>query len=121
MILQWTAHNEAQKSNLLFNEVLENSGALFQHKFEDVSMMLNTSGFTEITVESIKRDISIPQEFINEHFLMLGNLVKIEKIHGETAIKALAKQYFHQVKNMVRLCCLRSISSQRNNYEEKTS
>lgn len=98
MILQWTANNEAQKSNLLFNEILKSIGALYQHDFEEISMNLNKSGFTEITVESIKREITIPQEFINEHLLMLGNLVKIEKTKDRTEIKALAKQYFHHIK-----------------------
>ncbi|PWB54745.1 MAG: hypothetical protein C3F06_03860 [Candidatus Methanoperedenaceae archaeon] len=98
MILQWTANNEAQKSNLLFDEVLKSIGALYQHDFEEISMNLNKSGFTEITVESIKREITIPQEFINEHLLMLGNLVKIEKTNDRTDIKAFAKQYFHHIK-----------------------
>jgi cyclopropane fatty-acyl-phospholipid synthase-like methyltransferase len=98
MILQWTANNEAQKSNLLFNEVLKSIGALYQHDLEEISKNLNKSGFTEITVESIKREIPIPQEFINEHLLMLGNLVKIEKTKDRTVIKAFAKQYFHHTK-----------------------
>ena len=98
MILQWTANNEAQKSNLLFNEVLKSIGVLYQHDLEEISMNLNKSGFTEITVESIKREIPIPQEFINEHLLMLGNLVKIEKKKDGMEIKALAKQYFHHIK-----------------------
>lgn len=98
MVLQWTANNEAQKSNLLFNEVLKSIGALYQHDFEEISMNLNKSGFTEITVESIKREITIPKEFINEHLLMLGNLVKIEKTNDRTEIKAFAKQYFHHIK-----------------------
>ncbi len=98
MILQWTANNEAQKSNLIFNEVLKSIGALYQHDFEKISMNLNKSGFTEITVETIKREIPIPQEFIQEHLLMLGNLVKIEKKKDGTEIMTLAKQYFHHVK-----------------------
>ena len=98
MILQWTANNEAQKSNLIFNEVLKSIGALYQHDFEKISMNLNKSGFTEITVETIKREIPIPQEFIQEHLLMLGNLVKIEKTNDRTEIKAFAKQYFHHIK-----------------------
>jgi len=98
MILQWTANNEAQKSNLLFNEVLKSIGALYQHDFEEISMNLNKTGFTEITVESINREITIPQEFINEHLLMLGNLVKIEITKDRTEIMALAKQYFHHIK-----------------------
>ena len=98
MILQWTANNEAQESNLLFNKILKSIGALYQHDFEEISMNLNKSGFTEITVESIKREIMIPQEFINEHLLMLGNLIKIEKTKDRTEIKASAKQYFHHIK-----------------------
>lgn len=98
MILQWAANNEAQKSNLLFNEVLKSVGALYQHDFEEISMKLIKSGFREITVESIRREIPVPQEFINEHILMLGNLVKIEKAQDGMVIRALAKQYFHQIK-----------------------
>ncbi len=98
MIMQWAANNEAQKSNLLFNEVLKSIGALYQHDFEEISIKLNKSGFTEITVESIRRDITVPEKFVNEHLLMLGNLVKIEKTQGREGLKALAKQYFHQSK-----------------------
>ncbi|MFZ3385234.1 MAG: hypothetical protein WA144_15045 [Candidatus Methanoperedens sp.] len=98
MIMQWAANNEAQKSNLLFNEVLKSIGALYQHDFEDISNKLNASGFTEITVESIRRDITVPEAFVNEHLLMLGNLVKIEKTQGREGIRALSKQYFHKVK-----------------------
>ncbi|MCZ7401315.1 MAG: hypothetical protein O8C61_03750 [Candidatus Methanoperedens sp.] len=98
MILHWMAFNEAQRSNLLFNEVLKSTGALYQHDIEKISNKLNSLGFNEITVESIKREIPVPIEFFQDHMLMLGNLVKLEKTHGLAGIKALAKQYFHQVK-----------------------
>jgi len=98
MILHWMAFNDAQRSNLLFNEVLKSTGALYQHDIEKISNKLNALGFNEITVESIKREIPVPMEFFHEHMLMLGNLVKLEKTHGLVDIKALAKQYFHQVK-----------------------
>jgi hypothetical protein len=98
MILHWMAFNDAQRSNLLFNEVLKNTGALYQHDIEKISNALNALGFNEITVESIKRQIPVPMEFFHDHMLMLGELVKLEKTHGLTGIKALAKQYFHQVK-----------------------
>jgi len=98
MILQWMAFNDAQASNLLFNEVLKDTGALYQHDFEKISSMLNESGFAEITVESIKREIPVPMEFIHEHILMLGNLVRMEKLQGGMTIKTLAKQYFHKAK-----------------------
>ena len=98
MMMNWAANNEAQKANLLFNEVLKSIGALYQHDFEGISMKLNKAGFTEITVESIKRNITVPQEFVDEHLLMLGNLAKIEKTQGREGLKALAKQYFHKVK-----------------------
>lgn len=99
MITQWTPQNDAQRSSLLFNELLKGTGALYQHEFENISMLLSESGFGEITVESIKRDIHIPQEFIKSHFLMLGNLVKKEKEQGgDGRIRALAKQYFNNVK-----------------------
>jgi hypothetical protein len=55
MILQWTAQNDAQKSSLLFNELLKSTGTLFRHELEDVSRQLSASGFREITVEIIKR------------------------------------------------------------------
>jgi hypothetical protein len=98
MILQWTSFNDAQRSNLLFNEVLKSTGVLYQHDIEKIGNNLNALGFKEITVESIKREIPVPMEFFHEHMLMLGNLVKLEKTHGLAGIKALAKQYFHQVK-----------------------
>lgn len=98
MILHWMAFNNAQRSNLLFNELLKSTGALYQHDIEKISNKLNTLGFNEITVESIKREIPVPMEFFQDHMLMLGELVKLEKTHGMAGIKALAKQYFHQVK-----------------------
>jgi len=98
MMLHWMAFNDAQRSNLLFNEVLKSTGVLYQHDIEKISNKLDALGFNEITVESIKRDIPVPMEFFHEHMLMLGELVKLEKTHGLVGIKALAKQYFHQVK-----------------------
>jgi hypothetical protein len=98
MILQWMAFNDAQRSSLLFNEVLKSTGALYQHDIEKISNKLNALGFNEITVESIKREIPVPMEFFHDHMLMLGELVKLEKTHGLAGVKALAKQYFHQVK-----------------------
>ena len=98
MILHWMAFNDAQRSNLLFNEVLKSTGALYQHDIEKISNKLYALGFNEITVESIKREIPVPMEFFHEHMLMLGELVKLEKTHGMASVKALAKQYFHQVK-----------------------
>ena len=98
MILHWMAFNDAQRSNLLFNEILKSTGALYQHDIEKISNALNAMGFNEITVESIKREIPVPAEFFHEHMMMLGNLVKLEKTHGLAGVKAPAKQYFHQVK-----------------------
>ncbi|MCX9085037.1 MAG: hypothetical protein OIN87_09605 [Candidatus Methanoperedens sp.] len=98
MIMQWTPFNDAQRSNLLFNEVLKSTGALYQHDIEKISTKLNELGYKEITFESIKRNIPVPMEYYHEHMSMLGSLVKLEKTHGLTDIKALAKQYFHQVK-----------------------
>ncbi len=98
MLLQWAAQNDAQKSSLFFNELLKSTGALFHHEVERVSMQLSESGFSEITVEIIKREIPVPREYIKAHLIMLGNLVKKEKEAGGTGIRALAKQYFNQVK-----------------------
>jgi hypothetical protein len=98
MMLQWAAQNNAQKSSLLFNELLKSTGALFQHEFEDVSKQLSASGFSEITVETVKRDIIVPKEFVRSHLVMLGNIMKKEKAHGGAVIKTLAKQYFNNVK-----------------------
>jgi len=98
MMLQWAAQNDAQKSSLLFNELLKSTGALFQHEFEDISRQLSSSGFSEITVEIVKRDILIPKEYVRSHLIMLGNLVKKEKARGGTGIKTLAREYFNHVK-----------------------
>lgn len=98
MITQWAAQNEAQRSSLFFNELLKSTGALFQHDFEEVSRLLSESGFSEITAESVRRDIVIPGEFAKSHLLMLGNLVKKEKEQGGAVIKTLARQYFKNVK-----------------------
>ncbi len=98
MITLWAPQNEAQRSNLYFNELLKSTGALFNHDIEEISKQLSSAGFSEITVESIKRDITIPREYVRTHLIMLGNLVKKEKAEGGTGIKALAKKYFAYVK-----------------------
>jgi hypothetical protein len=98
MMLQWAEQSDAQKSSLLFNELLKGAGALFHHEFEDVSRQLSASGFGEITVEIVKRDIQVPGEYVTAHLVMLGNLVKKEKAQGGTGIKTLARQYFNHVK-----------------------
>ncbi len=98
MVLQWVAHSEAQKSSLIFNEVLKSTGALFQHEFEGVSRQLSESGFGEITIEIVKRDIQVPAEYISAHLVMLGNLVKKEKAEGRDGIRMLARQYYNQAK-----------------------
>lgn len=98
MITLWAPQNEAQRSNLYFNELLKSTGALFNHDVEEISKQLSSAGFSEITVESIKRDITIPREYVRAHLIMLGNLVKKEKAEGGTGIKALAKKYFAYVK-----------------------
>jgi hypothetical protein len=98
IITLWAAANESQRSSLLFNDLLKSTGALFNHDIEDVSRQLSASGFSEITVETVKRDITIPREFVRSHLVMLGSLVKKEKAHGGTVIKTLVKQYFNHVK-----------------------
>ena len=97
MILLQVPQNEAQRSSLFFNELLRSTGSLFLHDFEDISRQLSSSGFCDITVETVKRDIIIPRDFTRSHLLMLGNLVKKDKEEGGSGIKTLAKQYFQQV------------------------
>lgn len=98
MVTLWMPENESQRSSLFFNEVLKSRGALYSHEFEGISRLLSASGFSEITVESVKRDIIIPREFIRSHLLMLGNLVKKEKEEGSAELKTPARQYFDHVK-----------------------
>ena len=98
MVTLWAPRNESQRSSLLFNELLKSTGTFFNHDIEEISKMLSATGFGEITVESVKREIPIPKEYVRSHLLMLGNLVKKEKETGGTGIKTLAKQYFHHVK-----------------------
>ncbi|MBU4374195.1 MAG: class I SAM-dependent methyltransferase [Euryarchaeota archaeon] len=98
MITLWAPQNEAQRSSLLFDELLKSTGTFFNHDIEEISRMLSASCFSEITVESVKREIPIPKEYVRSHLLMLGNLVKKEKAEGGAGIKALAKQYFNHVK-----------------------
>lgn len=97
MILLWAPQNEAQRSSLLFSELLKGTGVLYSHEFEDISRRLSAHGFGEITVETVKRDITIPRDFIRLHLLMLGELLKKEKEEGGTGIKTFARQYFAQV------------------------
>ena len=97
MVQLWAPQNEAQRSSLSFNELLKASGAIYDHEFTDISSKLSDSGFCDITVETIKRDIIIPRDFVRSHLMLLGNLVKKEQEDGITGIKTLAKQYFEQV------------------------
>lgn len=97
MILLWAPQNEAQRSSLLFSELLKSTGTLYSHDFEDISRRLSSHGFSEITVETVKREIKVPRDFIRIHLLMLGELLKKEKEEGGTGIKTLARQYFAQV------------------------
>ncbi len=94
MITLWSVQNEQQRSCFMFNEVLRSTGALYSHDMEKISHQLSTSGFGDITVETVKREIAIPGDFINSHLKMLGSLLKKEKEEGGTTIKMLAKQYF---------------------------
>jgi len=97
MILLWVPQNEAQKSSLLFNELLKSTGVLCSHEFEDIGSRLSDYGFNEITVETVKREIILPRDFTRSHLIMLGELLKKEKEEGGTGIKKLARQYFEQV------------------------
>ena len=97
MVQLWAPQNEAQRSSLFFNELLKATGAIYSHEFTDISRELSDSGFCEITVETIKRDILIPRDFVRSHLMLLGNLVKKEQEEGVAGIKTLAKSYFEQV------------------------
>ncbi|GFO97354.1 hypothetical protein ig2599ANME_1555 [groundwater metagenome] len=98
MVQLWAPQNEAQRSSLFFNELLKISGAIYAHEFTDITRELSDSGFCDITVETIKRDIIIPRDFVRSHLVLLGNLVKKEQEKGVAGIKTPAKQYFEQVK-----------------------
>lgn len=98
MITLWAPRNEPQRSTLFFNELLKSTGAFFNHDIEEISRLLSESGFNEITVESVKREIPIPREYVRTHLVMLGDLIKKEKAQGGTGIKTLARQYFNHVK-----------------------
>ncbi len=97
MVLLWAPQNEAQRSSLFFSELLRGIGALYSHEFDDISRQLASSGFCEITVETIKREITIPRDFTRSHLLMLGNLVRKDNEEGGSGIKSFAKQYFEHV------------------------
>ncbi len=96
MIQLWAPQNEAQRSSLLFNNILRTTGAIYAHEFSDTSTELSDSGFCDITVETIKRDIMIPPDFVQSHLILIGNLVRKEAGEGVAGIKSLAKQYFEQ-------------------------
>lgn len=95
MITLWAPQNESQRSNLFF---LKSTGAFYQHEFEEISSALYASGFGEITVETVKREIIIPWEFVRSHLVTLSGLVKKEKDEGRAGIGTLAKQYSSNVK-----------------------
>lgn len=98
MVQLWAPQNEAQRSSLFFNELLKATGAIYAHEFTDLSRELSDSDFCDITVETIKREIIIPRDFVRSHLMLLGNLVKKEQEEGVAGIKTLAKSYFEQVK-----------------------
>jgi SAM-dependent methyltransferase len=98
MVQLWAPQNEAQRSSLFFNEILKASGAIYAHEFTDITRELSDSGFCDITVETIKRDIIIPPDFVKSHLILLGSLVKKDQEEGVAGIKTPAKQYFEHVK-----------------------
>lgn len=98
MVQLWAPQNEAQRSSLFFNEILRSTGAIYSHEFTDLSRELSESGFSDITVETIKRDIAIPPDFVRAHLILLGSLVRKEQDEGAAGIKSPAKQYVEQVK-----------------------
>ncbi|MBU3966999.1 MAG: methyltransferase domain-containing protein [Euryarchaeota archaeon] len=98
MLQLWAPQNEAQRSSLFFNELLKASGAIYAHEFTDITGELSDSGFCDITVETIKRNIIIPPDFVKLHLILLGSLVKKEQDKGIAGIKTPAKQYFEHVK-----------------------
>lgn len=98
MVLLWVPQNEAQKSSLLFNKILKSTGAIYSHEFTDISRELSESGFSDITVETIKRDIAIPPDFVRAHLILIASIVKKEQDKGAAGIKTQAKQYIEQVE-----------------------
>ena len=94
----WAPQNEQQRSSLFLNEILRSTGAIYSHEFTDISRELSESGFSDITVETIKRNIVIPQDFVKAHLILIGSLVKKEQEEGTAGIKAPAKQYIEQVR-----------------------
>lgn len=94
----WVPQNESQRSTLFFNEVLEHRGILYRHNMEDLTRILDVAGFGEITVESVKRDITIPEEFGNNHLRILGKLLKKEKAKERIELKIDAGRYLSHVK-----------------------
>jgi Methyltransferase domain len=98
MVQLWAPQNDAQRSSLFFNEILKSTGAIYAHEFTDINRELSESGFSDITVETIKRNITIPPDFVRSHQILLGNLVKKEQEEGKAGIRQPAKQYFEQVR-----------------------
>lgn len=97
MITLWGPQTEPQRTNLFFNELLESTGVLFHHEFEDISKQLSESGFKEITVERIDRDIILPGEYVKSHVATVGKLLK-KKDTRNVEIRGLTKQYVAHVK-----------------------
>ena len=94
----WVPQSEPQRSTLFFNEVLERKGILYRHELEDLMRILDVAGFGDITVESVKRDITIPEKFGNNHLRILGKLLKKEKAKERMEIKIRAGRYLAHVK-----------------------
>lgn len=93
LTMLWIPQSEAQRSNLFFNEILKSVNAIYQHEPEELCRLLAISGFEEITTQSIKREITIPEEFVKEHLRILSHLLKKRK-----SLKSLAKQYLAHVE-----------------------
>ncbi len=98
MTTLWVPKKESQRSTLLFNEVLERKGLLYRHQLEDLIRILDLAGFGEITSESVKRDIIIPDEYGRAHLKVLGNFLKKDKAKERMEIKILTGQYLASVK-----------------------
>jgi len=63
--------NKAQSSHLMLLGILEKLGMLYLHQFDEISRWLEGSGFEEITMELVSRNIPVPDKWVRTHLKWL--------------------------------------------------
>lgn len=74
LIRSSTAFTPAQEADLDLARALEKQGKLFLHEYGGITQALGEAGFEDITMEIVKRDVPVPEEWRKAHGQILKKL-----------------------------------------------